>query len=184
MDDKNRQIDPADQLETSEAPQMLEESDEVKEIKEKLEKLEKERDEYLNGWQRAKADFANYKKEERERFDEVLKYSGKEMLSELITVMDSFDLALSTLEKNGPVEKGIYMIRAQFGDALKKRGLERIACKPGDKFDPAVHEAITEVESDLPAGSIVSEIEAGYKLFEKVLRATRVVVSKDKTDNQ
>lgn len=181
MDDKNREFDPADQLTgASGAPQMLEESDEAKEIKDKLEKAEKERDEYLSGWQRAKADFVNYKKEERERLDEILKYSNKEMLVELITVLDSFDLALDALEKSGPVEKGVYMIRAQFGDALKKRGLERIACKSGDMFDPAMHEAIAEVDSELPAGSVVEEIEAGYKLFEKVLRATRVTVSKEK----
>jgi molecular chaperone GrpE len=183
MDDKNRQIDPADQLGTEPEAKMLEESDEVREFKDKIEKLEKEREEYLNGWQRAKADFANYKKEERERFDEVFKYSGKEMMNELITVLDSFDLALATLEKNGPVEKGIYMIRAQFGDVLKRRGLEKIVCKPGDKFDPSVHEAIAEIDSELPAGSVVNEIEAGYRLFEKVLRATRVTVSKDKTNN-
>ncbi len=183
MDDKNRQIDPADQLDTPTEPQMLEESDEVREVKEKLEKLEKERDEYLGGWQRAKADFANYKKDENQRLEEIVKYSGKDMLVEFISVMDSFDLALATLEKQGPVEKGIYMIRAQFGDVLKKRGLERIPCKPGEKFDPMFHEAIAEVDSDLPAGMVVEEIEAGYKLFEKVLRATRVTVSKDKTNN-
>lgn len=181
MDDKNREIDPADQLDAPVEPQMLEESDEVRELKAKMEKLEKERDEYLGGWQRAKADFANYKKDESQRLDEIVKYSGKEMIVEFISVMDSFDLALATLEKQGPVEKGIYMIRAQFGDVLKKRGLERIGCKQGDKFDPAIHEAIAEVDSELPAGAVVEEIEAGYRLFEKVLRATRVTVSKDKS---
>ena len=180
MDDKNREIDPADRLDAPTEPQMLEESDEVRQMKEELEKLRAERDEYLGGWQRAKADFANYKKDEGQRLDEIVKYSGKEMLSEFIAVMDSFDLALATLEKQGPVEKGIYMIRAQFGDVLKKRGLERIACKPGDKFDPAIYEAIAEVDSELPAGAVVEEIEAGYRLFDKVLRATRVTVSKEK----
>lgn len=183
MDDKNREFDPADQLVGTSGSPMLEESDEVRDTKAKLEKLEKERDEYLNGWQRAKADFANYKKEERERLDEILKYSNKEMMVELIIVLDSFDLALDALEKSGAVEKGVYMIRAQLGDALKKRGLERIPCKAGDEFNPAVHEAIAEVDSNLPAGSVVEEIEAGYKLFEKVLRATRVMVSREKTNN-
>ena len=180
MDDKNREIDPADQLDAPTEPQMLEESDEVRQMKEELEKLKTERDEYLGGWQRAKADFANYKKDEGQRLDEIVKYSGKEMLNEFIAVMDSFDLALATLEKQGPVEKGIYMIRAQFGDVLKKRGLERITCKTGDKFDPAIYEAIAEVDSELPAGAVVEEIEAGYRLFDKVLRATRVTVSKEK----
>lgn len=180
MDEPNKQIDPADELETRDEPQMLEESDEVREVKEKLEKLERERDEYLSGWQRAKADFINYKKEESQRLDEIVKYSGKEMINEFISVLDSFDLALTALEKKGLAEKGIYMIRAQFGDVLKKRGLERIPCEKGEQFNPSVHEAIAEVDSELPAGVIVEEIEAGYRLYEKVLRATRVIVSKDK----
>ncbi len=180
MDDKNRQIDPADQLDVPTEAPMLEESDEVQAMKVRLEKLERERDEYLSGWQRTKADFINYKKEESQRLDEIIKYSGKEMINELISVLDSFDLALTALEKKGLAEKGIYMIRAQFGDVLKKRGLERIPCEKGEQFNPSIHEAIAEVDSEFPAGAIVEEIEAGYRLHEKVLRATRVIISKDK----
>jgi len=78
------------------------------------------------------------------------------------------------------VEKGIYLIRSQMEDILKKRGLEKIDIKVGDVFDPAMMEAMTEVESDLPHGAVVEEIEPGYRLHEKVLRASRVIVSKGK----
>lgn len=142
------------------------------------EKLRKERDEYLAGWQRAKADFLNYKKEELRRLEEVAKYGAEDFIRELITIMDNFDLGLRALEKAGPVEKGIYMIRAQIEDILKQRGLRRIPTKIGDKFDPAIHEALSEVESGEIAQTIIEEIEPGYQLHDKMVRPARVKISK------
>ena len=149
------------------------------ELAAKLAETEKQRDEYLAGWQRSKADFLNYKKDELRHLEEVSRYGNADMVRELIGIMDNFDLALRTLEKEGPVEKGIHIIRTQIGDILKKRGLERIAINPGDHFDPAVAEALSAIESDYPPGTIVEEIEPGYRLYEKVLRPARVIVSKD-----
>lgn len=142
-----------------------------------LEEMKKQRDEYLAGWQRAKADFINYKKEEMLHLREVAKYGSEDLIKDLILVMDNFDLGLRALEKTGLVEKGIYLIRSQIEDILKKRGLQRIEVKLGDAFDPTIMEAITEIESDLPHGAVVEEIEPGYRLHEKVLRASRVIVS-------
>ena len=149
-------------------------------LQEKLAAAEKQRDEYLAGWQRAKADFINYKKEEFAHLQEVARYGSEDLIKDLITVLDNFDLGLRVLEKNGPVEKGVYLIRSQIEDILKKRGLEKIAIKPGDAFDPAVAEAMTEVASESPPGTVVEEIEPGYRLHEKVLRAARVIIAKNK----
>ncbi len=149
-------------------------------LEEKLAAAEKQRDEYLAGWQRAKADFINYKKEEYARLEEVARYGSEDLIKDLLTVMDNFDLGIRALEKNGPVEKGIYLIRSQVEDILKKRGLQKIALKPGDPFDPAVAEAVTEREVGQPPGTIVEEIEPGYRLHDKVLRAAKVIVSKEK----
>jgi molecular chaperone GrpE len=161
-----------------------------------LRKCEKERDEYLAGWQRAKADLINYKREEAERFQEFAKYHNAEFILELVSILDNFDLALLAMEKSkevsasggdgvgvptpkaGGVEKGIYMIRAQMEDILRKRGLARIEVKKGDDFNPQVMEAIAEVGSDLPEGKVVEEIEAGYRLYDRILRPARVKVSK------
>jgi molecular chaperone GrpE len=150
------------------------------ELEAKLAAAEKQRDEYLAGWQRAKADFVNYKKEEFAHLQEVAKYGSEDLIKDLISVMDNFDLGLRALEKAGPVEKGIYLIRSQIEDILKKRGLQKIELKAGDMFDPATMEAMTEIENDLPHGAVVEEIEPGYRLHEKVLRASRVIVSKGK----
>ena len=139
---------------------------------------ERARDEYLAGWQRAKADFINYKKEEMRHLEEVARYGSEDLIRDLVSVMDNFDLALRTLEKAGPVEKGIYLIRTQIEDILKKRGLMKIDIKEGDEFDPATAEALAEVASDRPPGVVVEVIEQGYRLHEKVLRPARVIISR------
>ena len=148
------------------------------ESEERLAKVEKERDEYLSGWQRAKADFINYRKDEISRLEQITKYGNEDLIMELVTVMDNFDLGLSALEKLGAVEKGIYMIRTQIEDILKRRGLEKINVKVGDKFDPSHTEAIVEVESEKPPETIVEIIEPGYTLNGKIIRPTRVKISK------
>lgn len=152
-------------------------------VEEKLSACETQRDEYLAGWQRAKADFINYKKEELLRLQEIARYGSEDLLCEFIGVLDSFELGLASLEKQGPVEKGIYMIKSQIEDILKKRGLERIQIKIGDAFNPSIAEAIKEVEADKPAGTIIEEVEAGYKLHDKILRPARVKISKGKSTN-
>ena len=90
----------------------------------KLSACEKQRDEYLAGWQRAKADFINYKKDEGKRFESLIRFANEDILEELIGVLDSFDLGLAAMEKAGPVEKGVYMVRSKLDNVLKQRGLE------------------------------------------------------------
>jgi molecular chaperone GrpE len=147
-------------------------------LQEKLAAIEKQRDEYLAGWQRAKADFINYRKEEMKHLEDVAQYGSQDLIRDLIGVLDNFDLGLRSLEKNGPVEKGVYLIRTQIEDILKKRGLTKIDIKDGDAFDPSVAEALSEIPSDRPPGTIVEVIEPGYRLHEKVLRPARVIISK------
>lgn len=146
----------------------------------KLSACEKQCDEYLAGWQRAKADFINYKKDEARRFEEMIRFANEDILEELIGVLDSFDLGLAAMEKAGPVEKGVYMIHSKLEDIMKQRGLVRLPVKAGDKIDPILSETIVEVESEQPAGTILEVIESGYKLHDKILRPARVKVSKGK----
>ena len=141
-------------------------------------KYKKERDEYLDGWQRAKAEFINYKKDEVKRFETLAKFANESIIRDLINILDSFDLAIPTLESKGKVEKGIYLIRAQLEDALKNYGLERVIVSVGNSFDPAMQEAVAVVESDKPSGTVVEEIERGYMLNGKLIRPARVKVSK------
>lgn len=155
----------------------------TEELKKKLAKCEKQRDEYLAGWQRAKADFINYKKEELQRLEELAKYGNEVLIKDLLVILDNFDLAITAMEKAGTAEKGIYMIRSQFMEFLKKRGVEQIKVNIGDPFDPSVAEAIVHLESDEPSGSVLEEIEPGYRLHDKILRPAKVKVAKSSTKN-
>lgn len=142
-----------------------------------LEQLTRERNEYLDGWQRARAELVNYKKDEAKRMDDLMKFSNSSLMRELIMVIDNFELAIMAMEKQGAVEKGIYLIKAQLEDILKQYGLEKMAVTVGEQFDPAKHEAVTSVESELASGSIVEEIERGYYLHGKLIRPSRVKVA-------
>ncbi|MBI5079641.1 nucleotide exchange factor GrpE [Candidatus Wolfebacteria bacterium] len=143
-------------------------------------KCQKERDEYLDGWKRAKAELINYKKDEAKRFEEIIKFSREGLIGELINVLDSFDLALISLEADADhkTQKGFYLIRTQLEDVLRKNGLEKMIVSIGQSFDPGFHEAIVSVESDKPAGTIIEEVEKGYLLHGKLIRPARVKVAK------
>lgn len=143
-----------------------------------LDELKKQCEEYLNGWKRAKADLINYQKDEGKRFEEMIKYATEAMARDLIPVLDSFELGIAALEKNGPVDKGVYIIKTQLEEVLKKKGLEKIKVSPGDLFDPAKHESIGEVEGKGQSGAVAEEIESGYMLNGKVVRPTRIKLSK------
>lgn len=150
-----------------------------------LEQIKKERAEYLEGWQRERANFANYKKEERERFNEVIRFSNERIIKELIPVIDSFDLAIQSFnkedEKDSKYLKGICLIKSQLEDILRKEGVEEIKVKKGDVFDFAFHEAVTEAEDEkLPPHTILEVLEKGYLLKNKIVRPARVVVVKER----
>ena len=139
--------------------------------------------EYLNGWQRAKADFINYKNDEARRLEDTARYMTRSLMQDLFPLLDSFELALKhfgTEKTSGETEqeKGMLLIRSQLMDILKKRGLEVIALTMGEPFNPEKHEALGEVEADLPSGTIAEEIQKGYTLQGHVLRPARVRVAK------
>lgn len=138
----------------------------------------KEKEEYLDGWKRAKADLINYKKDEAKRFEMISKFSQEAIIKDLISVLDSFDLALAIMEKEGKAEKGIYLIRAQLEDVLKQNGLERVITSVDQPFSPSLQEAIANVDSDKPSGTVIEEVEKGYLLHGKLVRPARVKVSK------
>lgn len=166
-------------------------------LKKKLEECEKLRNEYLAGWQRARADFLNYKKEEMERMSEIIKYANIELILKTLPILDNFELAENKLAenlRNDENVKGILQIKTQIIDFLKNQGIEEIKSL-GEKFDPNLHEVTEEVEpSFAPAsaeakackkategkesGIIITEVQKGYFLHGKVIRPARVKVAK------
>lgn len=149
--------------------------------KAEIERLEKERKEYLDGWQRAKAEFINYKKDEWKRLEDVIRFSSAGLVEDILPVLDSFDLALAGgIGKEA--ERGILLIRSQMEDILKKRGVTQIAVQPGDPFNPEKHESISEMESPHPAGAIAEVSQKGYELAGRVIRPARVKLSKGRNE--
>lgn len=157
----------------------------AEELEAALAACEKMRDEYLDGWKRANADFANYKKDEEARFASLARFANENILTELLHVLDSFDLGLATISEDGHARRGMELIRSQLEEALRRHGVERVPVAPGDAFDPARHEAVGEVSSGVPPGAVAEEVGAGYLLHGKLVRPVRVKLSKGRlaTDN-
>ena len=146
----------------------------------KTKKLKKEIEELKAGWQRTQADFDNFRKR---TMDELQKreLNGKlNVILDLIPVFDNFDRAYKHIpeeEKNKDWVIGIIAIEKQFQSILNNLGIEKYHVK-GKKFDPETAEAIMTVKSKKPEGTIIEEIEPGYKMGEKIIRYARVKVSK------
>ena len=152
------------------------ENPEIESLKEQITKLEKEKEEYLNGWRRAKADYMNLQKDEVKRMEEIIKFANLELIKELLLVLDSFELSIIAT-KDPEAKKGIEIIYSQLEKILNKQGLEKIKAL-GEKVDPALHEAMLQEESDKESGTILEEMVRGWKLNEKVIRPTKVKIAK------
>lgn len=157
--------------------------DRLEDLKEKLKECQKLKDEYLAGWQRSRADFLNYKKEAMERISEILEYGKEEFILKILPVLDSFDRAIKEVQsmksKEKELVKGFLQIKEQLKNFLQNQGLKEIECE-GKKFNPNFHEVIEEVESSKESGTIIEEVEKGYKLHGKVIRPARVKITKPK----
>jgi len=146
-----------------------------------LEKLKKERDEYLDGWKRAKADFLNYKREQRERIEILAAYANEELLQDVLSVLDNLERAEENVpekKKNDQTIKGFIQIAEQLREFLKSQGVEEMEAE-GKEFNPEFHEALAEIEvKGKKSGEIVEVIEKGYTLNGKLLRPAKVKVIK------
>ncbi len=145
---------------------------------ERIKELERQNQEYLDGWKRAKADLINYKRDEAQRLESFAKFGNEVLISDLIAVLDSFESGLSAIAENDPARKGVTLIKSQLENLLEKYGLEKIQVKCGDPFDPNLEEAVGEINSSEPPGTIGEEVSGGYKLYNKVIRPVRVKLSK------
>lgn len=169
---KNEEVVEEEETEMEEENEEDAVSDKVKKIKEKLKVCQEEKSQYLDNWQRAQADFVNYRKMQEERNMEFIKYSKQELLRELLPLMDAMESAVGHFKE----AEGLRMMLAKI---LKENGVEAIATV-GKQFDPHLHEAIEHIESDKPDEEILEEAQKGYMLNGKILRIAIVKISKKK----
>ena len=140
---------------------------------------------YLEEWQKARAELINYKKEEEERIMAVVQFSNERIIKELIAVLDSFDLAIQSLENDNQSDdkdkylKGIYLIKNQLEDIMKKEGLEEIKVELNKTPDLSSQEIVAEIDNPQLTPGTVSEIfQKGYKFRGKLIRPVRVAIVK------
>jgi len=158
------------------------EPDDKKETPENpLEKLQAEKDEIFERLQRVSAEFANYQKRSSRQISESVAYEKEHILKSFMPVLDNFEHTLAHLDKiEGAAEvvKGVKIVYDQFMTSLKSHGVEPITAL-GQKFDPAFHQALTQrSEPDKDEMIVLDEFRKGYKLGDKVLRPSIVIVNK------
>ncbi len=146
--------------------------------------LNKSLDEANDKYIRLYADFENFKKVTAKNKEDLLKYANEDIMSDILTVIDHLELALQHStgdETSSSLAEGVELTLKELKGVLDKHGLVRIDAM-GKPFDPAVHHAMSQIETDdAEVDTVVKEFRKGYMLRDRVLRAPLVGVAKKKT---
>jgi molecular chaperone GrpE len=139
--------------------------------------VQKLRDQLL----RTAADFDNYKKRARRESQDGERRAREDFLRDLLPVFDNLERATQHADSAKDVKSladGIGMVMRMFADTLSKIGIERVTAL-GQPFDPALHEAVQHLETtEVPAGCVAAEVQAGYRFGDRLVRPAMVVVAK------
>jgi len=153
----------------------------IETLREKLKKATEEKQEYLTGWQRAKADLINARKEFGEQKTELLKYANSDLILQIIPVLDSFEMALKNVdetdEKLKDWSQGVQHIYSQLLSILENNGIKQI--NPlNEEFNHEAHISVESVKVDEKDSEniIVEVVQKGYELNGKIIREARVKV--------
>ncbi len=153
----------------------------MKKLRERLKKAESDKQEYLTGWQRAKADMVNARTREEEERKAYIKFSNAGLIEDLIPVLDSFDMAMGNKEAWEKADKnwriGVEYIHSQLLKVLAENGV-KILDPMGEKYDHALHEAITHepVTDEKLDHMVTAVVQKGYSLNGKILKVPKVRV--------
>ena len=142
------------------------------------EELRREKDALQDRLLRTAAEFDNYRKRvDRERRD-LAEYTAADIISEMLPIIDNLERALAAASESDPLRKGVELIHKQMLDMLRKRGVKPIEAL-GTDFDPNFHQAVIhEVSAEHREGEIMEELQRGYLLGDRLLRASMVKVAK------
>jgi len=141
----------------------------LKKLREKLQKAVEEKQEYLDGWQRAKADFANFKRQEALIHADREERLRAEFIETLLPMLDVLELAIRHYKAGDPTLK---MLESKFLESLKSYGVEKFGAI-GEDFDPHKHEALAEQGKE----HVVTSVErSGYKIGNKIIRPAQVII--------
>ncbi len=173
-------------VETAEAGAVPEEvaalKAEVERLRVRLSEVEAQAAEYLDGWKRAQASFANYRKRMDAERETLQQQANAALVTRLLPVLDDFQRAFEAVPdemREAPWLEGITLIRRKLLQILEAEGVEPIPLEPGDPFDPLYHQAVFYQETtEVAEGHVVEVTQRGYMLRGRVLRPSMVVVAK------
>jgi molecular chaperone GrpE (heat shock protein) len=127
--------------------------------------------------QRNQASFDNYRKQTEKRIQDILQLASRDVIVQMLPVMDNLQLALDNAQKHENHQEfieGVALINSQLNTMLRDNGVKEIEAK---KFDPYFHEALMKIESDLPENEIIEVMQRGFTLNDQVIRHARVKLS-------
>jgi molecular chaperone GrpE len=150
---------------------------EVEALQKQLEEAEAKAAENLDGWQRAQAEFVNYKKRvQRDREMDYASMKG-DIIKKMLPVLDDLERSLAHRPENDSWADGVELVARKFQSVLEAEGVKRIEAA-GQPFDPNFHEAISsEPSEDVESGYIIEVMQNGYMLGERVIRPAMVRVA-------
>lgn len=155
---------------------------ERKSLEEQIAQAKEDAQKYLSNWQRAEADFQNYKRRMEQERDETRRFASAALIINILPILDDLERALGSLDARlaGLTWfEGIALIHRKILILLDNAGVGIIEAE-GQQFDPRYHEAVMHAEGE--EGKVLAEVQRGYKLYDRVLRPAMVVVGKAKEE--
>jgi molecular chaperone GrpE len=169
-----------------EAPAEVLAPDPLAELEKKLAQTEKEKKENWDKYLRSAADVENLRKRQKRELEDAKFDTKNKVLKEMLPVVDNLERAIEHAGGAGeadqnlrPIVDGVQLVLRQFSTAFERLDVTPIDAM-GQPFDPNLHEAISQQESDQPPGTIVQVLQRGYRAGDRLLRPTLVVVAKAK----
>ncbi len=159
--------------------------DPVKELQEKLDAKDEEAKENYDKFLRVSAEFDNYKKRSTRELEEFRKFANQSLLKEMLSVVDNLELAIHSADENkageSSLREGLDLTHREILRVFEKFQVTPIESK-GKTFDPTYHEAVMQEETDeVPENTVITEMQKGYLIHDRLLRPAMVVVAKPKT---
>ena len=149
------------------------------ELQAQLEQTQAQSDEHMRAWQRAAADYSNYKRRTDEERGSVAVFANALLIGKLLAVLDDFDRALDNVppDTDDSWVEGVRLVERKLRNVLESEGVTPIEAI-GQPFDPNVHEAVVhEDTADYPDNHVIDELQRGYRLHDRVLRPALVKVA-------
>lgn len=178
---KDETFEDVEFIESTEDGEALPDKDTLKKLREELKVCRKEKEEYLTGWQRAKADYINLQKDLEQTRQNTSILTKEKMVEKLLPAFDSFEMAFANKDHWEKLDKewqnGIKSIHKQFLSGLASLGIEEISGL-NIPFNPTIHESVSIVptEDEKKDHTVEKVLQVGYKIGDRVIRPAKVII--------